>query len=324
MAGRSQTSGYRPRSGFTLIELLIMIAIVAVMVGLLLPAVQRVRDAAARAQCANNLKQIGLALHNFNDSRGFLPPGNELSAPGSSAPTKTNWAIQILPYLEQEALYRQYNDSASNSDSANKPVREAFVKVYTCPSDPMPHRIQRPPTGPGRFVDYMTSNYRAVAGRSEGLNFYEVVNNPPTLAPSAKNLPYDWRGPMHAYLPALQLGRESLTSIPDGTTYTLMIGEYATTSAESRRSLWAYSYGSYSVGTAVPDGRTLIPDFDRCAYTLGAGEQACSRGWGSFHAGSNVINFVFCDGSVRAVSTGIQVNMFAHLGSIAGADPVPD
>jgi prepilin-type processing-associated H-X9-DG protein len=324
MAGRSRTTGDRPRSGFTLIELLIIVAILAVMVGLLLPAVQRVRDAAARAQCANNLKQIGLALHTFNDIRTFLPPGNELSGLGSIAPTKSNWAIQILPYLEQDALYQKYNDSVYNSDSDNRPVRETFVKVYTCPSDPKPHHLQQPSSGPGRFVNYMTSNYRAVAGRSEGQNFYEVINNPPNLAPSAKNLPYDWRGPMHAYLPALGFGHESLTSIPDGTTNTLMVGEYATSTADSRRTLWAYSYGSYSVGTAVPDGRTLIPDFNRCAYTLGAGEQACSRGWGSFHAGSSVINFVFCDGSVRAVSTGIQVNMFANLGSIAGADPVPD
>lgn len=323
MTGRSQVSRIGSRRGLTLVELLIIIAILAVMLALLLPAVQRVRDAAARAQCANNLKQIGLALHNYNDSTLYLPPGNESTMPGSTAPTMMNWAIRILPYLEQEALYRQYRQSSFNSDAANQDVRVSFVKSYTCPSDPKPHRAQRPLTGPGQFVNYMTSNYRAVAGRSDGENFFEYVNFPTDLVPSAKNLQYSWRGPLHVHLPSLGLGRESLTTIPDGASNTLLVGEYSTITADSRRVHWAYSYSSYSVGTAVPDSRTLIPDFERCAYTLGGGEQVCSRGWGSFHAGSNVINFVFCDGSVRAVSTGIQAYMFSHLGSIEGSDPVP-
>jgi prepilin-type processing-associated H-X9-DG protein len=77
------------------------------------------------------------------------------------------------------------------------------------------------------------------------------------------------------------------------------------------------------VGSAIADSRTLVPDFESCAFALGAGELACSRGWGSFHAGGQVINFVMCDGSVRPISTGIQIDIFAGLGSIAGGEVIP-
>src|SRR5262245_7464577 len=103
-----------PRSGrraFTLIELLVVIAIIAVLIGLLLPAVQKVREAASRAKCQNNLKQIGLGLHNYESSRGKLPYGNTCFAPYTSIndTNGTSWAVEILPYIEQDALFRKYD-----------------------------------------------------------------------------------------------------------------------------------------------------------------------------------------------------------------------
>jgi prepilin-type processing-associated H-X9-DG protein len=129
---------------------------------------------------------------------------------------------------------------------------------------------------------------------------------------------------MHVVIPALGLHTESLGRIPDGTSNTILVGEYATPTVPERRVMWAYSYSAYSVASALPDSRTLIPDFERCAFELGAGVLACSRSWGSYHANGSVINFVMCDGSVRAISSGIQVDIFAGLGSIGGGEIVPD
>jgi prepilin-type N-terminal cleavage/methylation domain-containing protein/prepilin-type processing-associated H-X9-DG protein len=141
----------RRRSGFTLIELLVVIAIIAILIGLLLPAVQKVREAAARAKCMNGLKQMGLAAHNYHDANGKMPPAvqiarlppngdqNMLSAYRTPS-FGPNWAVFLLPFMEQDALYRSVDLNtymATNGlNLAWRAIRTQVVPIMLCPSDP--------------------------------------------------------------------------------------------------------------------------------------------------------------------------------------------
>src|SRR5215472_11215098 len=126
----------RTRSGFTLIELLVVIGIIAVLIGLLLPAVQKVRAAAARAQCLNNLKQIGLASHNYHGDHGRFPTGARLSVNVGGRPTGgTNLWVELLPYFEQDNLYKKwdYYDNRNNVAGGRNATQAQVIKILLCP-----------------------------------------------------------------------------------------------------------------------------------------------------------------------------------------------
>src|SRR5262245_36831114 len=238
------------RRGFTLIELLVVIAIIGILIGMLLPAVQKVREAAANAKCKNNLKQIGIALHNHHDSRGTFPPGG-MQTGRNGTPCYTNWAIEILPFTEQDNLYRLYDQRVHNEHPNNRVFNQSRVKIYECPSDSLVGLLELPASGP-RTYPYMHGSYRAVSGRSGaiGRGFWDTFED--QFWPPNWIMLREWRGALHgtatAYngipaqnatgvggAPLSQMGGpERMSNITDGTSNTLFVGEYYNTDVSRR------------------------------------------------------------------------------------------
>ncbi len=309
------------QGGFTLVELLVVITIIGILIALLLPAVQAAREAARRVDCANRLKQIGLAIHNYHAAARTFPPGNLIKTvgvcPGSGGASAqsedgTNWMISILPYVEQQALYERYDFSAYNEGLPNKSVRETAVAAYVCPSDQATSTLEVPGDGPAAAMQlpYMPGSYRAVTGRSDGYRYLDSGD--------FSNYPLAWRGPIHA-VGAGGFTTERIDDVVDGTSNTLMVGESTTRTNRRFRTFWAYSYAHFSLSGATPQERGLWGDYDRCVAAGGAGSTfPCRRGWGSFHPGG--MNFALCDGSVRFIPQTIDVEVLAQLATISGGE----
>src|SRR5262245_31493329 len=320
------------RRGFTLVELLVVIAIIGVLVALLLPAVQSARESARRMSCTNNERQIGIALHNHHDTFGTFPPGGITNGACCSTQSGPTWTIFILPYMEQQALYDRYDQTQANEHANNAFVRTQFVKTYSCPDDMLIKRLLTPASGPGSNLQYMTGSYRAMAGVTDGLGWFD--------AECGRIYPLSQRGVLHSssdpkyptpfpsnYV-APPYSKERIANITDGTSNTLMVGEYYTVpkgSNQGRTTFWAYTYTSFNQSEVVlpPQTRQLFADFDKCVNScpncVGT-SNPCKRSWGSFHP--QTINFVMTDGSTRAISTNIDMLQFAALGTIEGGETV--
>ncbi|MEN6407579.1 MAG: DUF1559 domain-containing protein [Thermoguttaceae bacterium] len=320
------------RRGFTLIELLVVITIIGILIGLLIPAVQAAREAGRRAQCLNNLRQIGLALHSYHSARECLPQGNiyqsagqcpgiDTEPQGSSYATQSaNWAIALLPHLEQEALFNTYDFNHPSETDANKAFRETSLAVYVCPSDIDAQTPIVPASGPAfdTGAKYAPGSYRAVSGRSDinghdtGLNYLDSQS---TLISYKKNA----RGPIHMVLPLWKFHVETFDKIRDGLSNTLLVGESTTATSPAQRTFWAYPYAYYTLSGATAQPRILWGDFDRCVSANANGIQVpCKRQWGSPHSG--IVNFALCDGSVRSIATSIDMTLFGNLSTIDGGE----
>ena len=325
------------RPAFTIVELLVVIAIIGLLVALLLPALQSSRAAARRVQCANKLKQIGLAVLNYEELNGHLPPGSTTEGLDIDGPYYSTWSVDILPFLELQSLYELWEPSQPFWYPRNKQLRETFVPAYICPSDVETDHLESPFSGPGRNRGkwfWAPGSYRAMSGHSLGKRGPHYWDNPEFAHTShTKDMPENTRGPMHTM--AIKPGKNTrrfypvrLKQITDGASHTLLVGEYHTETNNWRRTLWAYAYTSYNQSSAFFEKRTMIPDFYTCG-TLRTEEQkqnneggdTCKRGWGSLHAG-NVIQFVLCDGSVHSLNQDMDMTAFVAGGTIAGEDGV--
>jgi prepilin-type processing-associated H-X9-DG protein len=306
----------------TLIELLVVISIIGVLVSLMMPAVQMAREAGRRMKCTNHLKQIGLALHMYHESLGTFPPGG--ITPGLSVnrpPSYTNWAIAILPYLEQRNLYNKYRQDLPNEHEENQSFRETHLPIYFCPSDIMPDILVRPAWGAAhdQGAYFARGSYRCMAGRSNGHpNWWDCqqVEWPDGVNP----LPLEYRGVLH-HVGTGGLRCEKISAITDGTSNTLAVGErHIKSNILERGTLWSCTSVYFNMGTAVPESRTLLVDYSRCHEIDPDRENECKRGWGSYHPTG--LNFLRCDGSVRMLPKTIDMEIFCQAAAIADDAPV--
>lgn len=311
-------------NGFTLVELLVVIAIIGVLVALLLPAVQAAREAARRSQCMNNVKQIGLAVLNYEAAQEHFPAGSTTRRASISGPYFSTWSVDILPQLEQPAVYDLWDPALRFTHPDHKQLRETFVASYQCPSDRGNNELTKPESGPGSNLLWAPGSYRAMSGHSLGQDGDHYWDNPNCAQDgNAAAMPLEWRGAMHTR--ALESRRSRIhefvksSHITDGSSQTSLVGEYQTATYFNRRTYWAYAYTSYNQSSAFPESRTLLADYEQCQRLGGGGAHTCKRAWGSLHAGG-IIQFVFCDGSVHSIDPAIDIDVFVALATIQNED----
>jgi prepilin-type N-terminal cleavage/methylation domain-containing protein/prepilin-type processing-associated H-X9-DG protein len=340
----------RRRSGFTLIELLVVIAIIAILIGLLVPAVQKVRAAAARAQCQNNLKQIGLALQGYHDAYKKFPVGEF-----NDDNRNWGWGTAILPYIEQAPLWTalkadtvnfmifvpgggtntwmgatNYNADNNNTGgiintTAGGGAARAVLPIFQCPSDVWPAQTTNG-YGKSNYLGNMGSDTSGFAAGAAWAN-WNVPNGGTENGVLLQSNDNNRTWPI------------SIGMISDGTSNTAAVGEvtgnFNTTGTYSGSGLnltnstgWYHvsatnSFPIWAGGNPSFQGQGAQHNYFRLMsvnYPLnsktGAGADRC---FGSQHTGG--ANFVFCDGSVRFLSEGIDVNVYQAMGTRNGGEP---
>jgi prepilin-type N-terminal cleavage/methylation domain-containing protein/prepilin-type processing-associated H-X9-DG protein len=318
------------RSAFTLIELLVVIAIIAMLLGLLVPAVQKVREAANRISCKNNLHQIGLAMQNYHTTNGHFPAGYISNAPTTSAgppppPTRVKdgpgggappppsgvkaapgwgWAALLLPYVDQDNLYQRIDLSVAVEDPRHAEVRTTIVKTYVCPTDrwsgvfTVLDQLTNKPLG-----DAATNSYAACYG-----DWWQIYETPGS-GMFYKN------------------SQTTAADVTDGLSFTMAVGERASLFTQTP---WAgvFSGGSARTTPNAPVYKTVVEPAMVMVLARINGRRAIDDPWSEpydfFTPHNGTINFLFADGAVHDLPVGMDFNLQRALATMAGGEPVGD
>lgn len=314
------------RRGFSLIELLVVIAIIAILIATLVPAVQKVRESAARSQCANNLKQIGLALHAFHEQNRGFPPA---AIPSPKNAWGHSWAVAILPFLQETSIFNQFDFVGISSPSTGlvyganfaNPTANTFNgtlvggktlnNIYTCPSSPLPHFGLTFVTPPGP-IGVISPMYTAISG---------AVDHPTAVSATVLGQPAGIRSLGGALIPKRSIRIKEIT---DGTSNTLLVGEQSDYCIESNganqdcRSDWGHGF-TMGAGAAGEES-TWSFNYTAVRYAIGdlrwnqSGVQdlvGANRPIQSIHPGGAQV--VLCDGAVRMLYVDLALQTLKNL-----------
>jgi prepilin-type N-terminal cleavage/methylation domain-containing protein len=313
----------RHSRGFTLVELLVVIAIIGILVALLLPAIQAAREAARRTQCTNNMKQLGIAFHNYHDTHKTLPPGSisvfvrdgQWAGGATSGSDATLWSAYILPFAEQAVLYDQIVGMGWSinwdDDGDNETLLETRLPMYQCPSAPEAAQVFNNNNVDSR----VPGNYGAVVSGYVGYNQSGWTNQHLDDGARVGDTQDDYRhdGPIH-----LRNGARSMASIIDGTSNTVMVGER---NRPPDKAMDGKIFNYFYIGS--PNCADRVSEY--CGSTgielnsLDRGERAYA-GFRSMHPGG--VLFVLCDGSTRFISENVARDVLSGIGTRANSEAV--
>ncbi len=321
----------RSKGGFTPVELLVVIGVIGILLALLLPAVQRSREAARRTQCANNVRQLALALHNYHDAHRTLPYAVMLGGSADGSPlepglkTGMGWPVFILPMIEQTALYQEFdmtdtlfwddgfNGRGGRYSLKNSPLGLNRIALFKCPSDPFDVRFLG---GLDKFAGAFYTRSMNYAGMADSRTTWDPV--------ISTELNYRGDGVM------FNISRVRMGDIADGTSHTILIAEITNGLVEMAETAMARGcHGPLSsaghdwvIGTIVAAGRGINPPGTLPGDRVFLKDSEAAWALSSYHSGGAIC--VFADGSTRLISENLDQRVLESLATRSGSEPVEE